>query len=43
MVEKTVVQGIIVQEILLEDPKNEKTVVKGSTIQDTVNKIFEVV
>ena len=43
MVEKTLFQGIIVQEILLEDPKNEKTVVKGSTIQDTVNKIFEVV
>ena len=43
MVEKTVAQRIIVQEILLEDPKNEKTVVKGSTIQDTVNKTYEVV
>ena len=35
---KTVVEGLLVEGILVERSTNEKTVVKGSTIEDTVSR-----
>ena len=38
VVEETVVKGLILEGILVERFMNEKTVVKGSTVEDTVDK-----
>ena len=38
VVKETVVKGLILERILVERFTNEKTVVQGSTVEDTVNK-----
>ena len=38
VVKETVVKGLILEGILGERFTNEKTVAKGSTVEDTVNK-----
>ena len=38
VVKETVAKGLILERILVERFTNEKTVVRGSTVEDTVNK-----